>query len=89
QGQGRQVEQPLLQVGEALVQMVGQIDRADGEDRIAGQPHQQHPVVAHGSGGGSARPDANNRASRAMARWRNGGGRKPNQARCTQRRGRS
>ena len=48
-GHGRQIQDPLAQLGELFVQVIGQIDRPDREDGIAGQPHQQHPVVACGA----------------------------------------
>jgi len=46
-----EIEDALGQHRELLVEVIGQIDRTDGEDRIAGQAHQQHPVIhRHGLG---------------------------------------
>ena len=51
-----QVQDLLAHLGKLLMQMVGQIDRAHRKNRIAGQAHQQNPVIArldrgvHGTG---------------------------------------
>jgi hypothetical protein len=39
------------QGGETPVQVIDQVGGANRKDRIAGQPHQQHPLIAHGSHG--------------------------------------
>jgi hypothetical protein len=44
----RQVEDLLRQGRKLLVQMIGQVHRADRKDRVAGQPHQQHPLITGG-----------------------------------------
>jgi len=50
-GQGRQIEELLLQARELFVQVVGQIDGPHRKDGIAGQAHQQQPLVAGGRQG--------------------------------------
>ena len=44
--QGCQIKNALGQPWKTLVQVVGQIDRTDRKDRIAGQADQQHPLLS-------------------------------------------
>ena len=43
--QSSKIQDALRHLREAFVQMVGEVDRPDRKDRIAGQPHQQHPFL--------------------------------------------
>ena len=43
--QSRKIQDALGHLWKTLVQVVGEINRADREDRIAGQPYQQHPFL--------------------------------------------
>ena len=44
----RQVQDALRHPWETFVEMVGQIDRTDRKNWVAGQPHQQHPFLIWG-----------------------------------------
>jgi len=46
QGDSSQIKDLLGQSGELFVQMIGQIHRANRENRIAGEPHEQHPLIS-------------------------------------------
>ena len=48
QRHGGQIKDLLRQGGELLVQVIGQVHRANREDRVARQPHQQHPLITGG-----------------------------------------
>jgi hypothetical protein len=59
QGHGGQIQNPLGNVWETLMDVIGQINGPDRENGVAGQAHQQDPVRTHGENA-AADLDANN-----------------------------
>ena len=43
--QGRQIKNSLGKTRKTLVEMIGEIDRADWENWVAREPHEQHPLT--------------------------------------------